>query len=468
MPTFDDLNAALTDLGQGHLLAGWARLDGAGRDRLVASIGALDLAAVPALAARARSPVPHASLAPEDLAPPETVVAAEAVDAHTRARGEAALRAGRVAAFVVAGGDGTRLGFDGPKGAFPAGAVTGKSLFALLAEGVLATGRRYGVEVPWWVMTSPENHRATVDFFEAHRCFGLRPEAVHFCIQGTLPTFDTAGRLLLAAPDKVLVNPDGHGGSLRVLARSGALAEMAARGVDLISYFQVDNPLARVVNPDFLGLHLDPTRSSGQMSGKVVEKAAPEERVGVYARVGGATRVVEYSDLPPSLAAARTADGRLRYAAGNVAQHVLGRDFVAGLSAGGDFALPLHRARKTVSAFDPAVGAVRAVAAVKLESFVFDAMPRCDRPALLAVARAEGFAPIKNADGADSPATCAAAQTARAAAWLRAAGVEVPVDADGDPDCVLEISALTALEAGDLAAVPDLPPRITPGARWYR
>jgi UDP-N-acetylglucosamine/UDP-N-acetylgalactosamine diphosphorylase len=209
------------------------------------------------------------------------------------------------------------------------------------------------------------------------------------------------------------------------------------------------------------------------MSAKVVQKTEPGERVGVFARVNGAMRVVEYSDLPEALASVRDADGQLRYAAGNVAQHVLDRDFVARLAAAeGDpadpFALPLHRAQKVINTWDPVAGAVQATQAVKLERFVFDAMARCVRPALLAVPRAEAFAPIKNAEGADSPATSAASQVARAARWLAAAGVQVPRDTHGAPDCILELSALTALEGADLKAISDLPAAILPGERWSR
>lgn len=473
MSTFEDLHARLLACDQAHLLAGWSRLPDAGRARLVANIEQLDLAAVPALSARVRGGAAAVELSLDRLEPPVAVAEAGSLPAEVRARGEAALRAGRVAAFVVAGGDGTRLGFNGPKGAFPAGPVSGKSLFALLAEGVLATGRRYGARVPWWVMTSPENHEATVQFFDVQGFFGLSPADVHFVVQGTLPTFDTAGRLMLAAPDRVATHPDGHGGSVHALAHSGALDTMAARGIDLISYFQVDNPLARVLDPEFLGLHLDPARSSAEMSAKVVPKTEPGERVGVFARVDGALQVVEYSDLPASLAAARDGSGRLRYAAGNVAQHILDRDFVARLAAAerdpaDTFALPLHRAHKVIAGYDPVTDAPCAVDAVKLERFVFDAMARCAQPALLAVSRAEAFAPIKNAEGADSPHSSAEALSERAARWLAAAGVTVPRTAAGRLDCVLELSALTAMEAADLQGQSDLPTAILPGERWCR
>lgn len=467
MHSLTDMRAQLEAVGQGHVLSGWAALDAAGRARLMAQLRALDWAALPrwiALAQGAQAP----AAAPEELAtlaPPAQLIEQSALSAAQIERGWRALREGRVATFVVAGGDGTRLGFEGPKGAFPAAPISEAPLFALLARGVLATARRVGAACPLWVMTSPQNHAQTVAFFEQHRFFGLPPRDVFFVTQGVLPSFDPQGRLLMSAPDRLAVHPDGHGGSLRALAEGGALDEMAARGIDLISYLQVDNPLARVLDPGFIGLHLDPARSSGQMAAKAVLKRAPEERVGVFAQRAGRLTVVEYSDLPAQLAQARAADGGLLLRAGNVAQHLLSRDFVASWTAEGH-RLPLHRALKPVQAWRPEWAQPRPVQAVKLETFVFDALATVARPALLLVPRAQAFAPIKNAQGVDSPESSRRAQMARAAVWLEAAGVQVARRADGALDCEVEIDPLFALEAADLRARDDLPERIEPQTRW--
>jgi UDP-N-acetylglucosamine/UDP-N-acetylgalactosamine diphosphorylase len=214
-----------------------------------------------------------------------------------RARGEAAIRAGEIAAFVVAGGQGTRLGYDGPKGEVPATPITQTPLFGVFGEQIRVTGDRYGVRIPWYVMCSPLNVDRTRTFFEANAYFGLDAADVHFFVQGVHPTFDATGRALLAAPDALLCNPDGHGGSLTALARSGALADMQRRGVQHLAYFQVDNPLTRIIDPVFIGLHLDPARSSAQMSSKMVAKTEPSERVGVFGCIGERFGVIEYSDL---------------------------------------------------------------------------------------------------------------------------------------------------------------------------
>lgn len=458
---------------QDHLLHFADDLSDDARAGLLKQIDALDLPALDRLIdlyVRAK-PTPHA---PASIDP----VHAYNLD-HTRngapwdrdrfrSLGQELIRAGKVAAFTVAGGQGTRLGFDGPKGVYQAGAVTSKPLFAFLAESVLATSRRYHAPIPWYIMTSPLNHAATVGFFESHNYLGLDRANVMFFPQGVLPTFEMGtGRILLAGRAELAVNPDGHGGSLRALRASGALADMRKRGVEHISYTQIDNPLVRVIDPVFLGLHAHADDSSGEMSSKMVAKANAREKVGVFCVADGKTQIIEYSDLPASLAEAVNADGRLRFNAGSIAVHILSCSFVERLTEGNAFALPYHRAEKKSPHVDVQSGRIvepAAPNAVKLETFVFDAIPLAESSIVLETDRVEEFAPIKNADGADSPASCAAFQSERAARWLERAGVAVPRREDGSPECVLEISPLSALEPDDLRAIPSLPRAIEPGA----
>lgn len=474
-PSVDELRARVDAAGQEHLFAFDDRLDDSGRARLHARLGAIDWDRVPAWAELALSNTPdHDAGGPIEPAPYYPA------DEHTpgstwdraayRAAGEELIAAGKVAAFTVAGGQGTRLGFDGPKGCFPGGAVTKKPLFACLAEGVLAASRRFGVTVPWCVMTSPLNHDATVAFFREHRWMGLGEENVIVFNQGVLPSFDLAtGRVLLAAPDEPATNPDGHGGSLRALAAGGALDELERRGVEHISYTQIDNPLVRVIDPVFLGLHATAPDSSAEMSSKMIAKTDPAEKVGLFCRRGGALGMIEYSDLDPALAQERGPGGRLRFNAGNPAIHALGLGFVRRLNnAPGGFALPLHRAVKKIPCVNPDTGEPvhpDEPNGVKLETFVFDALPMASKPLVLETLRVEEFAPIKNASGSDSAESSAALTTERAAAWLETAGVTVPRRPDGTPDCTLEIGPLTATEPADLIGRDDLPPEIAPGAQ---
>jgi len=383
-----------------------------------------------------------------------------------RADGERLLREGRLGCFVVAGGQGSRLGFEGPKGCYPAGPVTGKSLFAIFAEQILAASKHYRRPIPWYIMTSPLNHAPTVEFFERHAYFGLNQDDVSFFAQGVMPSIDRAtGRVLLASKHEVATNPDGHGGSLKALFVSGALDDMRARGVEHISYFQVDNPLVKCVDPVFLGLHATAPDSSGEMSSKMLPKRDPAERVGVFAKLDGKLGMVEYSDLPEKLASKRESDGRLTFNAGNPAIHLLGWRFVERLNSDPAFSLPFHRADKKVPCIDPETGANIDPAepnAVKLERFVFDALPLAERSIILETDRTTEFAPIKNASGEDSSESSRRIQTERNAAWLELHGVQIPRTPQGEPDCVIEISPLTACSPEDLT---DLPDRIQRGAK---
>jgi UDP-N-acetylglucosamine/UDP-N-acetylgalactosamine diphosphorylase len=432
-----DLLARLRAHRQDHVLAGWQDLSPARRAEFVAQLAAIDFAELAALAAKAQDPAPPppADLAPIPVAPADPAPA-------EWARGEEVLRRGEVAALMVAGGQGSRLGFDKPKGMFPVGPVSGATLFQLHAEKLLALSRRYGKPVPFLVMTSPATDADTKDFFREHRYFGLRPSDVIFFQQGTMPAVDAAtGQLLLEEPGRLFLSPNGHGGTLTALAECGVLAELKTRGVEHVYYFQVDNPLLKVCDPGFVGRHVG---AGSEASSKVVFKEKPEEKVGVFAVVGGRCGLIEYSDLPKELAAAREPDGTLRFRAGSPAIHLFSLAFLDRVTSTGG--LPYHVARKAVPHWDSEAGAAVTPGspnALKFERFVFDALPLADRWLAVEARRAEEFAPLKNATGADSPETVKAALVAEHARWLEAAGVR----AGGHP---VEVSPLFALDADAL------------------
>lgn len=464
----EQVRELLQRYGQGHLLACYSALTPPQQASLCQTLASLDWEYLAELTeTHVRRKPEGGVLGAIEPAPYYPVVPARPeVYREARAAGEELIRAGRVAAFTVAGGQGTRLGWDDPKGTFPATPLSDKSLFQLFAEQLRATERRYGTAVPWYIMTSVTNHAVTQDFFEAHDYFGLGRGNVTLFSQGMMPSFDFAGNLLLAEPHTLATNPDGHGGSLTALSRSGALADMARRGVTQISYFQVDNPNVRCVDPLFLGLHL---QDGAEMSSKMIRKVDPKEKVGVFCTALGRPCVIEYSDLPDALAERRDKGGALHFDAGSIAIHIIELAFARRLTEGkGDrLALPFHRAEKVVPYIDPATGR-RVVPekpnAVKLERFIFDALPLANRTVILETDRVEEFAPIKNAGGTDSPESSRRLQTERAARWLEANGVGIPRNDRGEVDAVIEIGPLTALEAGDLADA-ELPERLEPGQR---
>ena len=379
--------------GQGQVFAFFDQLAPAAQERLLADAAEIDLAEVNRLVRTLVRPTAAPGVDLSDLAPAPYEARPEhggnaAAWAKAKAQGEAALRAGRVAAFTVAGGQGTRLGYDGPKGTFPVTPVKRKPLFQVFAEKIRAAGRRYGRPIHWFIMTSHQNHAATEAFFAGQGFFGLDCTRVHFFRQGRMPAVDFSGRILLETKGTIALSPDGHGGSLRALGRSGALDLMQREGIDTISYFQVDNPLVRCVDPTFIGWHL---LHRAEMSAKMVPKAFPEEKIGHFCTQRGRTVVIEYSDMP--LALQREIDpatGQLRYLAGSIALHVLDREFVRRMAAGGDNALPFHRADKKILTVDAAGQPVKPAKAngVKFEMFVFDALPFAKNPTVIEMLRA--------------------------------------------------------------------------------
>ena len=444
--------------GQGHLLRWWTELDAAARERLTAEIEAIDLDEIDRLNQELVFKEPTAAPAIDRVRPVE-VVRLPATDAERTSRrraseiGEAMIAAGEVAVVLVAGGQGTRLGFDGPKGTYPIGPVSASSLFQIHAEKIVALGRRHGRSIPLYIMTSPDNHEATTQFFEENERFGL--EHVRLFVQGQMPAVDRAsGKILLAESGHVALGPDGHGGTLRALAAPGpngsasCLDEMRQRRISTLFYFQVDNPLVKIAEPAFLGLHRG---AEAEVSFKVVEKVMPDEKVGVVVEVEGRPCVIEYSDLPPELGEKRTPDGRLELWAGSVAIHVFERAFIERIATG-RAGLPFHRAIKKVPFVDGEGRLVepREPNAVKFETFIFDALPMAERYAVVETDRATEFEPLKNATGPDSPATVRQRMSDMFAGWLEGAGAKVTRRGDGSAPFGIEISPLYALDAAEL------------------
>jgi UDP-N-acetylglucosamine/UDP-N-acetylgalactosamine diphosphorylase len=334
---------------------------------------------------------------------------------------------------------------------FPIGPVSHKTLFQIHAEKVLALGRRYGRLPPFLIMTSPATHVETEQFFAEHRHFGLPREEVHFFCQGTMPALDLAtGKLLLEAPGRLFLSPDGHGGTVTALAKSGLLDRLRRRGIRHLFYFQVDNPLVRVADPTFLGHHL---ARRAEVSSKVLPKLGPEDKLGNFVLVGGRCTIIEYSDLPADLARQTDERGRLRLWAGSPAIHIFDLDFLAGVTEGAS-RIPFHIARKKVPHLDEAGRPVKPAKenALKFERFIFDVLPLAERWAVVETSRPEEFVPLKNATGSDTPEEVRQALTDLAADWLGRAGVTVPRRADGSAAVPLEVSPLFALDAAELAA----------------
>jgi len=406
MLSLEQLHQWLAPHGQEHVLAFWPRLNEAQRAELAQQITRLDLSRLAemkaAIALLASPVVRELAQAPVvELAGRAFPYRLGAEAERARATGEQALRDGKVACLLVAGGQGTRLGFAGPKGCFPLMPLSQMTLFEIFARKLLRTGRQYGRVPPLYVMVSRQNEGQTREFFEAHRFWGLDPSRVRFFAQGEMPSLDSQGRLVLESPGSLFMGPDGHGGVLSALHKSGCLDEMGKAGISTISYFQVDNAQAPVADEAFLGLHL--TRQA-DVSLKVVRKEDPAERVGIFCADRGVPQIVEYSEFSQAQSGQRAQHGQLSYWAGSIAVHAFSVAFLRDLAARG-IDLPLHAAHKKVATISEA-GDLHEPASpnvYRFERFIFDTLALAARVAALEVPREEQFLPLKNADGPFGP-----------------------------------------------------------------
>ena len=447
---YAEVQALAKAYGQEHVFAFWSKLTKSEKDRLAKQVASVDFEFVRDLHVRLVKQKEPPVLDPKKLEPSPVINLPQSDDEKARAEearrvGEEALRKGRVGCFLVAGGQGTRLGLSGPKGCYDVGPVRKRSLYQLHAEKITALRKLYETDLPWVIMTSDATDTATRSFFEERFYFGLGEDTVRFCKQESLPAIDFDGRLMLESRSSLTMSPNGHGGSIKAIHDSGCLAWLREQGIDTLSYFQVDNVLVRIGDPVFLGYHL---QTGAEMSSKVCRKRDWREKVGVMGYVDGKLSVIEYSDLPKELAQETLSDGSPKWWAGSIAIHALDVAFLERLNEGG-FKLPYHKAEKAISCIGGDGNPVKLKTGekngLKFETFIFDALPMAKSSVTVETDRNLDFAPIKNATGEDSPDTARRMLTDLWAGWLEEAGKTVPRKADGSPDCHIDISPLTSM-----------------------
>jgi len=450
--TYETAKAMLAQNGQSHVLAFWDQLDQDAQASLLGQIASIDMAAIKRMQAMLKASEETAERERGEIVPSAVVelgsIAERERNEALSAYGASALARGEVGALLVAGGQGSRLGFEGPKGAYSIGPLSGSSLFEIHARKILAMERRYATRIPFYIMTSQANDAATRDFFAEHSYFGLKQERVLFFTQGMWPALDSDGKILLEAPGRIFMSPDGHGGTISALRDHGMFDDMARRGIQSLFYFQVDNPLVEIADPQFIGLHL---KEGADVSTKVCKKREPSEGLGVVAVRNGRNLVVEYSELTPAQMQEKRSDGQLKLLFGSVAIHVFS---VAFLKQEAAVDLPLHIAFKKVPTVDATGKTVSPDRpnAYKFEKFIFDVIPDAKRTLNVEFDRALEFSPVKNASGNDSPATTQRDMIRKYAGWLTACGFDVPRDPDGEPRYKIEIDPCFALDAQALGA----------------
>lgn len=317
---------------------------------------------------------------------------------HYRSIGLQAIRDGKLCLLLLAGGQGTRLGFDKPKGCFNVGLTKDLYIFQLLIEHIMDVVRAADSYIPLYIMTSNINYQDTITFFEAHDYFGYDASYVHFFIQEMNPATDFDGKILLKSKYEVALSPNGNGGWFSSMHKAGLLDAIFDSNLEWINVFAVDNVLQRIADPVFLGA----TIASGKMSGaKVVKKAFPEERVGVMCKENGKPHIIEYYEMTDEMLTKRLPDGNLAYGFGAILNYLFP---IQRLKETLDQAMPLHVVKKKVPCIDEAGNPIIPAEpnAFKFETLALDLIHEMDDCLIFEVDRKKEFAPIKNSTGVDS------------------------------------------------------------------
>ena len=348
-----------------------------------------------------------------------------------------ALKRGKVAFLTVAGGQASRLGFDLPKGCFRISPITQKSLFQIFAEKILFYSNLYNQPLKWFIMTSIDNFKTTIDFFSQNNYFNLDKKNVFFFKQGINPTVTSeSGDLILKNKSELFMNPNGHGGILGALTSQGYISQMEHLGIEYLSYFQVDNPLINMADPYFIGCHID---ENSNISTKVIRKEFAEEKLGIAMQECKSTKrkIVEYSDIPEKIMKQQDENGNLLFNMGSTGIHIFSVSFIKKASS----KLPIHIANKemTLPNINNSDDPEKKISVLKFETFVFDTIPLAKKAIFFETSRNEEFFPLKNKTGTDSIETCIDGQINLYRSWLKDLGCK---DIDKIERC--EISPLFA------------------------
>ncbi len=445
----EKLIQSITTAGQEHILNHWDSLDESDQQAFSTQLSAIDFNQVDRLIntwiLNEHSGEYFDSITPANvLAPVVDTWESDSAQAAKQA-GEDALRAGRVGLVLVAGGQGTRLGYHGPKGAFPIGPVSGRSLFAFHAEKIHGIQRRYGCVLPWYIMVGESNEVATKEFFAEQNFFGLNPDDVVFFKQRMMPCVDEQGKYILNSPSSLAMNPNGHGGCIPALIENGIMDDARKRGIDTFSYFQVDNWATRLADPYFIGYHI---LKNCELSSKVNRKESLRDPAGVFCTCDGKLRVIEYTELDifPQLLDV-DADGNMVHFASNAAIHVISLDFIQAVYDKYE-QFPWHCSHKKIPYINEKGDLITpdGLNGYKFETFIFDALEYAEgENIVLEIPKAGETTPTKQMTGHGSVEEARNDMSRFWGAWVNAAGCTRDLT-----NVVVEISPQFALDEEEL------------------
>ncbi len=426
--------------GQGHVFRFWNELNDSEKDLLIGDLKKCDFDMIERVFRILLNKKPLN----RTVYPPDIIEIPNDDDSLLREKkakelGEEFLKTSSVAVFTAAGGQSSRLGLDIPKGAFPVTPIKKKSLFQVHAEKIRFVENKYGVKIPWVIMTSETNHIQTRDFFDKNNYFGLNRDMVRFVKQGMYPAIDRYGKLILKEKYRIFMSPNGHGGTFSAMRDAGIYEWFDELGIKEIFYFQVDNVLVKICDPVFIGYHI---QNKCEMSSKCVYKSDPDEKIGVFVVENGKVVVIEYIEI--DRIKNYMGDNAPMFTAGNIAIHMLNVEFARNENVTG-LKLPFHLAHKIIPYINEKGEKVvpDKPNGYKFETFIFDALRDVTSTIIMEVRREEEFSPLKNKTGKDSPETVERDQIKFFARWFEDAGILVPMNGDM-PRYKLEVSPLFA------------------------
>ena len=391
----------LKKYGQEHLLKGYEKLTQDKKDKLLDQILTIDFSQIEGLYKEINKKLDYKEAKIEPIQYTDKSKLSKEEYSKYENIGIEYIKNNKLAVVTMAGGQGTRLGHNGPKGTYDLGLDSHKSIFEILCDTLKRAKDKYGVYTSWYIMTSNDNNKATTAFFEKNNYFGYPKEKVMFFKQGELPMIDTNGKVLIGEDGLIKLAADGHGGIFYSMRNDGVIYDMKSKGIEWVFIGGVDNVLVNMVDPVLVGLAVD---KKVKAAGKSVVKAYPTEKVGAFCKRNGRPSVVEYSEISEEMANDRNEDGELKYAESHILCNLFSLEAIEEVSKD---QLPYHSAFKKAKYIDENGDLVTSDKpnAYKFEAFLFDAFEKLDDMAILRVKREDEFAPVKNAEGVDSPET---------------------------------------------------------------
>ena len=398
---YSKIKDTLNKYNQNHLLNFYEKLDEEKKQKLIKQITKIDFEQISNLYENTKKKIEFndAKIEPINYFD-KSKMSKEEISEYEKI-GSEIIRKEKYAVVTMAGGQGTRLGHKGPKGTFDIGLDSHKSIFELLCNTLKEAKEKYGVYVQWYIMTSEENNKQTVDFFESNNFFGYEKEKVMFFKQGQLPMCDIEGKILIDETGLIKEAADGHGGVFESMRKDGVIADMKNKGIEWVFIGGVDNVLAKMVDSVLTGLSI---KNNVLAAGKSVVKAGPKERVGVFCKRNGKPSVIEYTEITEEMAEAQDKSGNLLFGESHILCNLFNIKAIENIS---EKKLPYHSAFKKAKYINAKGELVvpEKPNAYKFEAFLFDAFESLEDMTIMRVKREEEFAPVKNAEGVDSPET---------------------------------------------------------------